>query len=749
MSFHMSHRLRVLRVVPGLIASVLSACSGERPDFGEGNSSSGDASGLSSGNTFLADASPLDGGSTDGLETTTTASTQLGNSAMDTLDVTGVTPVDGSATHQPDASITATASMDGGKSSTMDASITESPSLDAGATERDSSALGTTSSGKTSDGLTTPIEAGADTTDAKDTETCSDNTCQCPQGSMACNNACISLSACCDDDDCPEGASCDDGECRCPNNTHECDGECVPNNSVESCGAACTACTVPTGGEATCDGTSCGARCPNGKQLCLGECIDNDAACNGSCKSGAHECGGLCVGDDDPTKCGPSCTTCTVPSNADALCASGTCAFECKSGFKRCGSTCVAESGCCTDNECVAEDPKCIDSTTLRTWSGNGTCSAGVCQPPSSTDTYCPGGCANGACQHDVWIPMTVAGAPAQRTVHTLVWADNLQPPKMIVWGGTGAGGGLYDPRADTWEAMSTTGAPSSWWNSTAVWSGAQLLVFGGAGNSGATTEGGRYTPGSGGGTWQPMSEGPGSRQYHTAVWTGAQMIVAGGTSNSGSTLRPDAYVYDPISDLWSKWNSNSFNNEAPRHSHCAVWTGSQMLLFGGDDAEDGFYSNTGQIFDPNARNTFPVPALPTTGITARSGMACVWSGTQLIVWGGENTSGTLNTGGRISPTASSWTALPSANAPTARTLHTAVWTGTKMIVWGGLENSGSSTPVATGAQYDPATNTWTPITPAPFPRWGHRAVWTGNEMIVWGGNDGGGALQTGYKYVP
>ena len=45
-----------------------------------------------------------------------------------------------------------------------------------------------------------------------------------------------------------------------------------------------------------------------------------------------------------------------------------------------------------------------------------------------------------------------------------------------------------------------------------------------------------------------------------------------------------------------------------------------------------------------------------------------------------------LNTGGRYNPSTDSWTATSTTNAPTARVTHTAVWTGSEMIVWGGTD---------------------------------------------------------------
>src|SRR5207244_12904201 len=42
---------------------------------------------------------------------------------------------------------------------------------------------------------------------------------------------------------------------------------------------------------------------------------------------------------------------------------------------------------------------------------------------------------------------------------------------------------------------------------------------------------------------------------------------------------------------------------------------------------------------------------------------------------------------------------------PEARQLHTAVWSGSEMIIWGGQGNGGL---LDSGGRYNPATDTWT-----------------------------------------
>ena len=68
-----------------------------------------------------------------------------------------------------------------------------------------------------------------------------------------------------------------------------------------------------------------------------------------------------------------------------------------------------------------------------------------------------------------------------------------------------------------------------------------------------------------------------------------------------------------------------------------------------------------------------------------------------MIVWGGTPDGiNDLNTGGRYDPTSDSWVATSTSNAPSARDSHTAVWTGSDMIVWGG------SGDLNTGGRYSP-----------------------------------------------
>ncbi|MEO8329650.1 MAG: hypothetical protein ABI586_06575, partial [Candidatus Nanopelagicales bacterium] len=67
------------------------------------------------------------------------------------------------------------------------------------------------------------------------------------------------------------------------------------------------------------------------------------------------------------------------------------------------------------------------------------------------------------------------------------------------------------------------------------------------------------------------------------------------------------------------------------------------------------------------------------------------------------------------------WTRTTLTNAPSARVDHTSVWTGIEMIVWGGNDSN-------TGGRYNPSTDSWTATSTINVPagRGAHTAVWTG-----------------------
>ena len=341
----------------------------------------------------------------------------------------------------------------------------------------------------------------------------------------------------------------------------------------------------------------------------------------------------------------------------------------------------------------------------------------------------------------DLWQQRINGTPPAGRAYHTAVWTGS----EMIVWGGTTNlsnpvnDGGRYNPSANNWAAVSTNNAPSPRYFHTAVWTGSEMIVWGGFNGSTYLNDGGRYNPTANSWTSLAGATGtpPAARGGHTAVWTGSEMIVWGG--GNGSYLN-DGGRYNPTANSWTSLASATGTPPAARGGHTAVWTGSEMIVWGGWNGSlfSGYYFNDGGRYNPTTNGW---AAVTTTGAPAgRYYHTAVWTGSEMIVWGGGNSS-YLNDGGRFNPTGNGgsgiWTSLAGATGtpPAARQLHTVVWTGSEMIVWGG----GNGSYLNDGGRYNPTGDSWTAVTTTggPAARDFHTAVWTGNEMIVWGGSNG------------
>ena len=117
-------------------------------------------------------------------------------------------------------------------------------------------------------------------------------------------------------------------------------------------------------------------------------------------------------------------------------------------------------------------------------------------------------------------------------------------------------------------------------------------------------------------------------------------------------------------------------------------------------------YLADGGLYNPSA-DTWAATSMGANVPTARYLQTATWTGTEMIVWGGAGLfREMLNSGGRYDPDTDSWAATSTgASVPAARDLQTAVWTGNEMIVWGGYGDDGS---LDTGGRYDPSTDAWT-----------------------------------------
>jgi N-acetylneuraminic acid mutarotase len=344
------------------------------------------------------------------------------------------------------------------------------------------------------------------------------------------------------------------------------------------------------------------------------------------------------------------------------------------------------------------------------------------------------------------WTATAVNTAPTIRYSHATVWTGS----EMIVWGGYNGAylntGGRYDPVLDNWLPTTTTAAPSVRGLDHGIWTGTEMIVWGGsAGASSYLNTGGRYNPVSDSWTATSTTNAPVGRTANAAVWTGSKMIVWGG--KRFSSYLNSGGLYDPVADSWMA--TPTVGAPSARYLFDGVWSGSELIIWGGWSGSAHLI--TGGRYDPVANSW---TATATAGApAARHYVKAIWedASNQMLIWGGYN-GAAMNDGALYDPTTNSWSTMSTSAAPSARFVHSMVWTGKEVIVWGGWNQT---TALNTGARYDVANDSWTAVTTvgAPGARYLQSAVWTGTEMLIWAGYDAvtGNAIgdRVMYAYYP
>jgi hypothetical protein len=292
----------------------------------------------------------------------------------------------------------------------------------------------------------------------------------------------------------------------------------------------------------------------------------------------------------------------------------------------------------------------------------------------------------------DVWTPIATAGAPAPRVLHTAIWTGS----EMIVWGGSAlpsAGGDTYGDGhryrrdLDMWIPLTMVGAPTPRNGHSAVWTGDEMIVFGGSNGS----DGARYDPAAD--AWLPIAPPGFDVGANTALWTGTEVIFWGGTSAQDEML-PGA-LYDPATDSWRPMTTPGgtfFVQQAT-----TVWTGTLALYYGGSRGTDGTSFNRLVAYDPAADE------LQVEGEVCREQetiSVAAWTGCDMLVWvawsvdsQNEAPPGVYRFDG-----AANWYS-EALDSPERRTDARALWTGDAMLVWGGLAGADVA---RSGALYRP-----------------------------------------------
>jgi hypothetical protein len=221
-----------------------------------------------------------------------------------------------------------------------------------------------------------------------------------------------------------------------------------------------------------------------------------------------------------------------------------------------------------------------------------------------------------------------------------------------------------------------------------------------------------------------------------TNVWTGKELIVYGvrfGPSGNFIQSTQVAAAYDPTTRTWRRLAQPPKMDSYCRRS--AAWTGTEMLVWGCRTV----------AFNP-LTNRWRLLPQPRTG----EGIA-VWTGRELIGWGGGCCGDAWAGGSAYDPAANAWRTLSrSPLAPSQGAIG--AWTGHELVLFVSGIDPGEGKPYPAGlaraAAYDPATDTWRRLAPPPFSgfRFGSAAAWDGHEVLVAGAGRSG---RSAFAYDP
>jgi hypothetical protein len=178
------------------------------------------------------------------------------------------------------------------------------------------------------------------------------------------------------------------------------------------------------------------------------------------------------------------------------------------------------------------------------------------------------------------WSRMDLTGAPDASWGSRIVWTGS----ELLVWpgGNQDEAGNIrsrqtfsaaYDPESDSWRTINMDGAPSPDAGLQGVWTGNEYVVVGGWGGRPERYlgDGVAYDPKSD--TWRALTpEGAPHWALEGVVWTGKHVVAHG-----NSSACPVAAFYDPELDQWTKTTAPSLGWEKMGYT---FWTGSALLLY-------------------------------------------------------------------------------------------------------------------------------------------------------------------------
>ena len=282
---------------------------------------------------------------------------------------------------------------------------------------------------------------------------------------------------------------------------------------------------------------------------------------------------------------------------------------------------------------------------------------------------------------------------------------------------------------AGTWSATSLINAPEQKQRHSTVWTGSEMIIWGGYAYPTTFNTGVRYKPSDN--IWQSVTTtgAPSARENHLAVWNGREMLIWGGSVwiYPNRIVYNDGGCYSPLTDSWRSITTTGAPPASTSDTASALWTGEEMIVWE--------TSGAGARYNPRLDQWKPITTTgaPTPGSIGHT----VWTGQEMIVYYTDSNFNAL-TGGRYDPRTDSWRSISMANAPYIGWHAATVWTGQEAVFFGGDVGFISRAGANSGGRYNPVTDTWTLLPWSPFLEHAvaSQAVWTGSDVVFVGTND-------------
>ena len=239
------------------------------------------------------------------------------------------------------------------------------------------------------------------------------------------------------------------------------------------------------------------------------------------------------------------------------------------------------------------------------------------------------------------------------------------------------------------------------------------------------------------------QARAPRARRLRPLAAVAAVAILAvslgGGLWLTGRTTTDDdrpAEQPDPRFGFESGWHTLDPGPLVPREGAATAWTGTEFVVWGGNDlgVQGGEAHNDGAAYDPATRTWRMMAPAPLPG--GRATMA--WTDEELLVWVVEDDVGSGTgpqavrwPGAAWNPETDTWREL--ASAPRGRIEFTDSPSADREVIWTG----GLAIAPGLNAAYDPSADAWTELPERPSGTSVSDAVWDGERLVLLAGGNG------------